>query len=43
MRSVDSPIPAGWLAARGFANMEFFQVKVGRWEPGHYNPSSQLV
>jgi hypothetical protein len=43
MRSVDSAIPTGWLAAHGFAHMEFFQVKVGRWEPGHYYHSSQLM
>ena len=43
MRSIDSRIPSGWLAERGFGNMEFFQVKVGRWMPGHYLESSRLV
>jgi hypothetical protein len=36
MRTLDSPIPAGWLAERGLAGMQYFEVKVGKWEPGHY-------
>jgi len=29
MTKSDAPIPQGWLAARGFAGMEHFDVKVG--------------
>lgn len=29
MTKMDSPIPQGWLSARGFAAMEFFDVKAG--------------
>lgn len=29
MTRLDSPIPQGWLSARGFAFMEYFDVKVG--------------
>jgi hypothetical protein len=43
MRSIDSVIPAGWLATRGFANMEFFHIKVGRWEQGQYYLPAQMV
>jgi hypothetical protein len=30
MTGKDSPIPGGWLRARGFGSMDHFSVKVGR-------------
>ncbi|KAJ4384850.1 hypothetical protein N0V86_000453 [Didymella sp. IMI 355093] len=29
MTKLDAPVPQGWLAARGFASMEYFDIKVG--------------
>lgn len=29
MTNLDAPVPEGWLADRGFASMEHFDVKIG--------------